>query len=246
MKKIHLIVPMAGQGTRFEEKGFECPKPLIRIQGKPFFFWAVQSVMRYIDIEDLRFVVLQGHVDKYYLDREIIRLFPMANIVVIPDVLNGAVLTCQEGVKDFDDESPILFNDCDHAFVSEEFYRFLKRDNNDHVDGALLTFESDNRNYSYIIFNEERQVCGTIEKEVVSSEAICGAYFFKNASVFNSAAMSYLENCSYSEYYMSGVYNELVKKHRVVEWFRVDEHLSFGTPEEYENIRFDKRFELFT
>ncbi|MBR1730114.1 MAG: hypothetical protein IJ728_11405 [Selenomonadaceae bacterium] len=45
MKKLHLIMPMAGGGTRFNEKGFNIPKPLIEIQNKPFFYWAVQSVI---------------------------------------------------------------------------------------------------------------------------------------------------------------------------------------------------------
>ena len=41
MDKIHLIMPMGGGGTRFGNMGFELPKPLIELQGRPFFYWAV-------------------------------------------------------------------------------------------------------------------------------------------------------------------------------------------------------------
>ena len=44
MSKLHLILPMAGRGSRFFKNGFVCPKPLIEINGKPFFYWAARSV----------------------------------------------------------------------------------------------------------------------------------------------------------------------------------------------------------
>ena len=46
-----------------------------------------------MDIEDLTFVVLQDHIDRFQIDLKIKEHFPDANIVVIPEVLNGAVLT---------------------------------------------------------------------------------------------------------------------------------------------------------
>ena len=44
MTKFHLIIPMAGGGTRFREENFDLPKPLIEIKNKPFFYWAAQSL----------------------------------------------------------------------------------------------------------------------------------------------------------------------------------------------------------
>ena len=62
MSKLHLILPMAGRGSRFFENGFVCPKPLIEINGKPFFYWAARSVEKFVDCEDLTFVVLEEHI----------------------------------------------------------------------------------------------------------------------------------------------------------------------------------------
>ena len=122
MQKIHLVMPMGGGGTRFGNKGFEVPKPLIMLQEKPFFYWAVQSVVKFVDVEDIIFVVLQEHINKFEIDKCILRYYPKAKIQIIPRVLNGAVLTCQEGIKAVEDNQPILFNDCDHAFISNCFY----------------------------------------------------------------------------------------------------------------------------
>ena len=46
MEKLHLIMPMGGRGARFFRDGFVQPKPLIRLRDKPFFYWAVQSVLK--------------------------------------------------------------------------------------------------------------------------------------------------------------------------------------------------------
>ena len=46
--KLNVIMPMGGGGTRFGNHGFNVPKPLIEIYGKPFFYWATQSLVKNI------------------------------------------------------------------------------------------------------------------------------------------------------------------------------------------------------
>lgn len=237
MEKIHLIMPMGGGGTRFGNHGFELPKPLIDLQGKPFFYWATESIAKYVEVEDIIFVVLREHIEKFSIDEKIKEYYPKARIQVIEHVLNGAVLTCCEGIKVVEDELPILFNDCDHAFKSESFYQFCKKGDFTQVDGALLTFESNSPNFSFVKFDEQGEVIGTIEKVVASNEAICGAYYFKNKEIYKRAVDAYLNKCSYKEFFVSGVYNEMADKGKKIITFPTDLHISFGTPEEYDNAK---------
>lgn len=240
-EKIHLIMPMAGGGTRFGNKGFGVPKPLIELQGKPFFYWATQSVLKFVEVQDVTFVVLKEHVNKFSIDKKILEYFPNAHICVIPHVLNGAVLTCREGVMHIVDSLPILFNDCDHAFVCNSFYEYCREANFEKLDGALLTFFSNNPAYSYVQLNQEKNVIKTIEKEVISNEAICGAYYFKNRETFLEATNAYLTKCEYKEFFVSGLYNEIANRGACVKTFQIDEHMSFGTPEEYDAMIDDER-----
>lgn len=241
MEKIHLIMPMGGGGTRFVNNGFCLPKPLIELQGKPFFFWAAQSVLKYVNVEDVIFVVLKEHIDKFEIDKRIWEYFADAKIQVIPQVLNGAVLTCCEGIKAVGDEGAVLFNDCDHAFVCSDFYDFCRSGRFYEADGALLTFRSDNPGYSYVKYDESKCVIGTVEKTVASNEAICGAYYFKNKTIFHEAAAAYLEKCAYSEYFVSGIYNEMAAKKQKIITFQTDLHISFGMPDEYHSAVRDRR-----
>ena len=85
--KPHLILPMGGAGSRFYKNGYMQPKPLIEINGKPFFYWASMSIMKYIDIADLTFVVLKQHVDEFKIDKVIEKFFPQARIEILPEIL---------------------------------------------------------------------------------------------------------------------------------------------------------------
>jgi hypothetical protein len=100
-------------------------------------------------------------------------------------------------------------------------------------DGALLTFESDQPQFSYIQY-ENGAIVGTVEKQVVSNQAICGAYFVRNAAMFRDMAAEYLENCNYTEFFVSGIYNVMCRNGLSVQNYTVDFHVPFGTPDEYE------------
>ncbi len=241
MDKIHLLMPMGGGGTRFGNKGFNVPKPLIQLKGKPFFYWAAECITQNIDVCDITFIILKEHIEKFEIDKEILKYYPSAKICVIEKVLKGAVLTCLEGLKVIEDDKPVLFEDCDHAFLSKEFFNYVKSGDFQRPDAALLTFESDNPAYSYAKFDALNRVIGTIEKKVVSNEAICGAYYFKSAEIFKKATENYLKACAYNEFFVSGVYNELINLGGEVKTFKLDEHISFGTPDEYDETVNDSR-----
>lgn len=236
---LHLVMPMGGAGTRFFDNGFIMPKPLIEINGKPFFYWATQSITKFIRVLDLTFVVLQQHIEEFEIDKKIMDYYPEAKIVVIPEVLPGAVMTCLAGIDSLNDGNPILFNDCDHMFKCSEFCDGL---NNINYDGALLTFKSNEPQFSYVRYENEK-IVGTVEKVVVSDDAICGAYVIRNAELFKDAAEIYLKNCCYKEFFVSGIYNVLCDSGYTVKNYSVDYHVPFGTPSEYELAKDSVYFE---
>lgn len=240
--KIHLIMPMGGRGSRFEKYRFEFPKPLIEIKGKPFFYWATQSIRKYVELESLIFVVLKEHIEQYGIDKEIRKFFPEAIIHSIPDVLNGAVLTCMEGIQEVNDNHPVIFNDCDHIFSSNQFNEFCKRGDFTEADGIVLTFKAKDPKYSFLAYDEQGNVIKTVEKEVISNDAICGAYYFRNKEIFSKAVKKYLVTCNYQEYFVSGVYNVMAEEGKTIKGYATDFHIPFGVPEEYKSAKVSERF----
>jgi len=233
--KPHLIMPMGGAGSRFYKNGYMQPKPLIDINGKPFFYWATLSIKKFIDISDLTFVILQQHIDEFKLDSIIREYFPYARICVIPEVLPGPVFTALKGITNISDREPIIFNDCDHMFRCSSLNEKLAN-GEFNEDGALLTFESNEPHFSYVQYDGDI-ITGTVEKNVVSNHAICGAYVFKSAELFKQMASDYVKDCPYSECFMSGIYNVMCQKGLIIKDYILDYHVEYGTPKEYEKAK---------
>lgn len=240
MNNIHLIMPMGGRGSRFQGLE-EYPKPLIPLHERPFFYWATQSIVKNIEVQDITFVILKEHIERFCIDEQIKKYYPAAKIAVIPEVLNGAVLTCREGIKNLTDDGSLIFNDCDHAFRSREFETFCRSIGDYSLDGALISFLSTEPVYSYLQKDSDGNVIQTVEKKVISNEAICGCYYFRNKQIFSKMIGLYLKECSYKEYFVSGMYNTMARKGMVIKSFPADYHIPFGIPEEYEDAKKDLR-----
>ena len=237
-------MPMGGAGSRFFKNGFVMPKPLIEINGKPFLYWATRSIEKYVEVADITFVVLKQHIAEFNIDKVISKYFPQAKIEAVDfeEVKSGPVMTCLAGLKNIQDDCPILFNDCDHMFACNAFAENMNSGSWDY-DGALLTFNSDQPQFSYIEYNNDR-IVGTVEKKVVSNQAICGAYMVRNAKMFCDMAEEYLKNCNYSEFFVSGIYNVMCNRGLTVQNYTVDFHVPFGTPTEYEAAQGSKYFKV--
>ena len=60
-KKLNVLIPMAGAGSRFEKAGYTFPKPLIEIHGKPM----IQVVVDNLCLDSsYTFIVQKNHQEK--------------------------------------------------------------------------------------------------------------------------------------------------------------------------------------
>ena len=91
MRSLHIIMPMAGEGSRFLKEGWTTPKPLILLDGKPLFQHAIESVSAPGIPMKYSFIVRQEHIDKYHLDEGIRSIVPNANVFSVLKTTRGAV-----------------------------------------------------------------------------------------------------------------------------------------------------------
>ena len=78
-KDLNVLIPMAGRGSRFADKGYVFPKPLIEVKGKPM----IQLVVENLNIDaNYTFIVLQEHIEKYNIDQMLRLIKPNSNIVI--------------------------------------------------------------------------------------------------------------------------------------------------------------------
>lgn len=238
MRSLHIIMPMAGEGSRFLKEGWNTPKPLIELNGMPLFLHAINSIsipnvpMKY------SFIVRQEHIDKYHIDKGIKTILPEANIFSVLKTTRGAVETCLMAESAISPDDAILVMDCDLEFRSLEFnhaiQELLTTPAEEVRGGMLVSFTSEDPRYSYAQTDASGNVIRTAEKEVISNHALCGAYFFASGKGFVNVAHKLLNEPAFTkpEYYLSLLYNYLIKGGEPVRLATLDEYYSYGTPEE--------------
>lgn len=238
MRPLHIIMPMAGEGSRFLKEGWTTPKPLIELKGIPLFKRAINSV--HIDGVPMKysFIVRQEHIDNYHIDKQIKFILPDANIFSVKKTTRGAVETCLKAEPVINDEDGIIIMDCDLEFHSTAYIAGIQEALSLPFEkangGMLVSFDSNLPKYSYAEVEDDFKVIRTAEKEVISTHALCGAYFFSTGRGFLSAAHKLLneQNFSKPEFYISLLYNYLLEDGETVQLAKMEEYYSYGTPEE--------------
>lgn len=238
LRPLHIIMPMAGEGSRFLKEGWTTPKPLIELKGMPLFKRAIGSV--HIDDHPMKysFIVRQEHIDKYEIDKGIKSFLPEAEVFSVKQTTRGAVETCLIAENAIDDADGVIVMDCDLEFRSNEFlkiiHKILSQSVAESEGGALVSFESDQPRYSYAELGDDGYVVRTAEKEVISNHALCGAYFFSTGKRFKEIAHKLLDEPEFKkpEYYVSLLYNYMLAEGEKVRLATMEEYYSYGTPEE--------------
>lgn len=238
MRKLHVIMPMAGEGSRFKNEGWTTPKPLIELNGMPLFQHAISSVQAEGIELKFSFIVRQEHIDEYKIDDGIRKYISDANIFSVLKTTRGAVETCLIAESAIEDDEGVIVMDCDLEFRSKAFIdiirEFLSKPAIEADGGALVSFESNDPRYSYAAVDENGNVVRTAEKEVISNHALCGAYFFSTGVRFKQIAHRLINEPVFvkPEYYVSLLFNYLINDGANVRLASVEEYYSYGTPEE--------------
>lgn len=231
-------MPMAGEGSRFAKAGWTTPKPLIELNGQPLFKHAISSVAADGIAMKYSFIVRQEHIDKYGIDKGIQSFLPEANIFSVMKTTRGAVETCLMAESAIADDDAVIVMDCDLEFRSAKFIEIIRgilaQSLEQAEGGALVSFTSDQPKYSYAEVGDDGLVKRTAEKEVISSHALCGAYFFSSGKRFKQVAHQLLDEPEFKkpEYYVSLLYNYLLARGEKVYLAPMEEYYSYGTPEE--------------
>lgn len=238
MRSLHVIMPMAGEGRRFKIEGWETPKPLIELNGRPLFIHAISSVHKEGLNLKYSFIVRHEHIDNNNIDKVIKSFLPDANVFSVNKTTRGAVETCLIAESVITDDDAVIVMDCDLEFRSKKFINIIESILSQPIEksngGALVSFESDLPKYSYAEVGEDGLVKRTAEKEVISNHALCGAYLFSTGKRFKEIAHKLLNEPEFKkpEYYVSLLYNYMLADGEKVQLATMEEYRSYGTPEE--------------
>lgn len=229
-KKMNILIPMAGAGSRFETAGFTFPKPLIEIYQKPMIEWVLNSLN--IDANYI-FIIRKEHQVKFNISSLLRVLKPNCKIIELDEITQGAACTTLLAKKYINNSDKLIIANSDQFFEwnsSRSLYSFI----NKNVDGGILVFEANHPKWSYAETDENGIVIRVAEKEVISKYATVGVYYWKNGSVYIKYAEKMIEKNVRvkNEFYVCPVYNEAIADKKKITIEKIDKMWGLGTPED--------------
>jgi HAD superfamily hydrolase (TIGR01509 family) len=232
-KKLNVLIPMAGAGSRFEQAGYTFPKPLIEVKGKPM----IQVVVENLNLDaNYIYVVQKAHREKYNLDTLLNFITPGCKIVETEGLTEGAACTALLAKELIDSDAPLFFANSDQ-FVEWDSNEFMYKMQETDADGGIVTFTATHPKWSFAKIDDNGLVTEVAEKNPISDIATVGYYYWKNGSDFVKYAEQMIKNNIRvnNEFYVCPVFNEAIKDCKQIRTFNTKAMWGLGTPEDLDN-----------
>lgn len=227
-----ILIPMAGEGSRFIKEGYTFPKPLIDVEGKPM----IQRVVENLNFDATYiFLVRKEHLLKYKgLSHTLNRITNGKYKIIEVDTLTEGAACTALLAKEFinDDDDLLIANSDQYIEYRPENFNYLKLLTN--VDAIVYCFTAVHPKWSFVKTNEEGIVTEVAEKNPISNIATCGIYWYRHGKDFVKYAEQMInKNIRVNnEFYIAPVYNELIQDKKSLIPFYVQKMHGMGTPED--------------
>lgn len=238
-KKLNILIPMAGLGSRFAQKGYTFPKPLIDVNGRPM----IQVVTDNLNIDaNYIFVVQQEHLEKYNLTHLLNLIKPNCKVVVIDKLTEGAACTTLLAKELIDNDNPLIIANSDQYIEwnsNETMYSFSNND----IDGGMLVFKAVHPKWSFAKLDSTGFIEKVAEKDPISDIASVGIYYWSKGSDYVKYAEQMIDKDIRvnNEFYVCPVINEAIADGKKFKVSYVKEMWGIGTPEDLETFLKSKK-----
>lgn len=233
MKKINIIIPMAGEGSRFPKDQY-LPKPLIDVNGKPMIVRAIES----LGINGQYHFVIRRN-DYAGLVKDIIKKVvndPM--FVEITETTEGPACSALLFKDQINNDEELVIANCDQIMEwnSDLFFHNVRL-----YDGAVVTYYSETDKNSYVKLNRKGNVIEVREKEVISSISLNGIHYWKQGQHFVKSAEAMIaagDRAPNGEFYIAPTYNYMIKDGLSVGIHHIpnEQHHAVGVPVDLERF----------
>lgn len=232
---INIVIPMAGQGSRFAKAGYEKPKPFIDVDGKPM----IVRVLENLAYPDARYILIarKEHMEK---EAELVaQIEKEFNAIFIPidKLTEGTACTVLYARKYINNEEPLLIANSDQI-VDMNIADFIDDCKNRNLDGSILTFIDEHRDpkWSFAKLDKNNLVTEVKEKVVISEFATVGIYLYAKGKDFVNASVDMIiENDRVNnEFYTCPTYNYVIKEGSKIGVYNIkfEQMHGIGTPED--------------
>jgi NDP-sugar pyrophosphorylase family protein len=234
-----VIVPMSGMSSRFSAVGYQIPKYLIEVDGKPVIEHIVNL---YPKDTKFAFILNEEHHKNTNIVDVLQSITKIPLIVVIPSHKKGPVYSVSEENWLIDDEEQVIINYCDFSmhWNYNDFEQFI---NETGCEGCVVCYTGfhphmlGSDNYAFCKSNENNEIIEIREKQPftdnkMSEFASTGTYYFRKGKYVKKYFKQLMDedlNIN-GEYYVSLAHNLLIRDGLMNLVYEVPHMLQWGTP----------------
>lgn len=238
LKAVNVIIPAAGEGSRFARAGWKKPKPFIDIDGRPMLEHVIDNVTPVgatVTIL-LRQEHLETHPKIAYRLQE-----GGSHIITVSQLTEGTASTVLLARRMFDNDQPMMVANSDQL-VDFDVNDFIDDCIQRNLDGSVLVFRDPlmDPKWSFASVDEDGLVLEVAEKFPISDLATVGIYLFRRGKDFIEAAfdMMIANDRVNNEFYTCPVYNYMIRSGAKIGVYEIQMNAmaGLGTPDDL--IRF--------
>jgi NDP-sugar pyrophosphorylase family protein len=207
--RVQLVIPMAGDGTRFTSAGYSVPKPLLSIHGRKMFEIVLSNLSNSYVKKALLVAKAEWELGAVIAELNEVASFPV-ELLELSALSEGPAHTVEFVQNNLDMELPLVVANSDQ-YLDYKFDHFYECLCDGQMQGAVLTMVDNNPKWSYASLDPNGDIVSIVEKVVVSVHATAGIYGFSKARYFFEAlAQMKAQNARVNgEFYVGPVYNYL-------------------------------------
>lgn len=242
---MQIIIPMSGLGQRFINAGYKNPKPLIKVDNK-------HMIEHVVDLfpgeENISFICNENHLKETNMREILESITKNCKIFSIPQQKYGPVYAVKQIFEHINDHEEVIISYCDYG-TYWNYKEFLNDTRKRNADGAIACYKGfhphmlGKDNYAFLKETKKysRWMTQIQEKKPFTDNrmneyASNGTYYFKTGSIMKQYFKELLDlkiriN---NEYYVSMVYNLLVRDNLRVSIYEIEHMLQWGTPYDLE------------
>lgn len=250
---MNILIPMAGEGSRFSESGYKIPKPLLPTYDRksnkelPMVVCAANNLYGADNDSNTMIFIDRDFHKSQGVEDTIKQYWKGVKFITLDKLTDGQASTCLCAKDYINSDEELLIGPCDCGMnIDVKKFEELKKS----CDCIVFTFTNndsvcDNPNaYGWMKIDDKDSILSASVKKAISDNpekdpAVTAVFWFKRGSDFVKAAEDMIADNKRinNEFYVDEVVNYILKLGLSAKIFNVDKYFCWGTPKDYEDYQ---------
>lgn len=233
-----IVIPMAGDSSRFFNKGYDVPKFMLPYAGRTIFDECLDSFSKYYSSAKFVFIIKENYDGQIFQVEDFVNqhcrslVIKDYTLVKLEKTTKGQAETVQVGLKttglDSSDEELVIFNiDTFRYSLDIPEYKWNA------LFDAYEDMSADEKKYSFAKADNLGRIVMTAEKSKIGPWVSTGLYIFKSAVLYSNLYNRVSKDKNYN-YYIAPLFNYIDNSYILK--CDIRDVVFAGTPDEYQTI----------